>query len=477
MARALQLNSAFPGGPNPTQAQFMASVARHQGIMGPPGCGKSEASLRKAEALTAIYPNNEVVIGSRVRLDVVQNTLPHFWRIATPELYKNWCPREKFVNKHDMVLYLHNGSYIRFTGLADSGDFGSANLGGILYMELYHPLGGKNISPEVYHAGDKALRNPNAPFRCTIFDSNKIPRNHWIYQEFGEDGCEGHELFKPTWEENRHNLPKAHVRNMERTWTEGQRAQMMEPGWGQVISGKPVYGEVFNPSIHVNEDLYISIGDDEDEWIARVDPEHPVWIAIDQSYTQPWVTWNQYVDGQWRMLGEIYPSFVMLDKLIREINKYTEDHFKGCAIRYCTGHDVIAHKDTGIPVEVFAQYGIVPRHRPTKSVTSEVEQVIRFMSRLVDGQPAFQISPKCPATREMFEVGYRWAESKGGIVKNVPLKDGFFDNGADSARHFAINVLGIVPSAPEQRQQPQPFASYGSGPSPLGQPEAARMWA
>jgi hypothetical protein len=462
-SNTLKLKVAFPAPPNPTQAAFMASAARHQLIMGPPGCGKSEASLRKLEALAAWFPNNEVVIGSRVRLDVVQNTLPHFWRIATPELYVQFPQLEKFVNKHDMVLRMHNGSYIRFTGLADSGDFGSANLGAIGFMELYHPLGGKNIRPEVYFAGDKALRNPNANFRCIISDTNRIPRNHWMHEEFGENGKPGHECFFPTWEENKVNLPEGHVREMERTWTTGQRAQMMEPGWGQVISGKPVYGEAFQPGLHVNADL-------------EPDPDKPVWISFDSGYVQPWAHWSQEVGGCWHMLGEINPRFVMLDKFVDQMRQYTEEYFPDCAIRYASGDDVIQHKDTGIALDTLNQYGIRPVHRPTRSVRDEVERIIRYMSRIISGTPALQVHPRCENSIEMFTTGYRWSENKAGIVRDVPLKDGYFDHCADSARHFAINVLGIVPSGRKRAPVQESFANYGSG---LGQPvgnEAFGSW-
>ncbi|HUW30449.1 MAG TPA: hypothetical protein VM223_02430 [Planctomycetota bacterium] len=461
--RALEVRSRFPKGPNLSQARFMACAAHQQLFMGPPACGKSQGVLEKLQWAAAAYPNNEVVIGQRVRLDLVQNTIPHFWRIAVPELYSNWCSREKFANKHDMVLYLHNGSYIRFTGLADSGDFGSANLGAIGLMECYHPLGGKSISKEVYFAGDKALRNPNAAFRFLAIDSNRIPRNHWLYKEFGENGKPGHEVFFPTWDENRPNLPRGFVAALEANWTEGQRAAMMQPGWGEVISGHPVYGETFMPGLHINEALSERTGKDEDEWVAVVDRAEPVYVCWDTGYVQPWVTWHQVIGGQWRCLGELLPSFKLLDALIPMVLAYTEKHFPYCAVRHCTGYDVVHHKDTGVATSTFAQYGISPICRPTRSVRDEVEQIIRYMSRLVPGQgAAFQISTRCPATIEVLRHGYRWAENREGRVGEIPQKDGFFEHGADSVRHFAINVLGLSPQDHRRFTFPESYASYGS---------------
>jgi hypothetical protein len=401
-------------------------------------------------AAASVYPGNQCAIGRRQLIDLKENTIPDFFTIARPELFTNWVPWEQFINRSPMTLRLHNGSLIHFKGFHDSGDAGSANWGAVMLQEVYHPLGGVGIPQNVYYAIDKALRCPAAPFRFIISDTNQAPPDHWLHQEFGDTGRPGHEVVMFDWEENKHNLPPAQVRSLETEWgADPMLRELLKPGWREVISGQPVFGDVFQPAIHVNEAL-------------EVDEDEPVYRSWDPSFVQPWVTWSQIIDGQWTVLGEFLPKQVFLPDLIRGVQQYSAEHFAGCSFRDVADDAVRQRKDVGVPIDVMRQHGINPISRPTDTIRSGLEIMVDYLSRLTrGGGSAFQIHPRCKATIQCLAHGYRWQEGRDDRVRDAPLKDGFYDNGADSLRYFAINKLRVSPRRRAPRQQE--FANYGGG--------------
>ncbi len=451
--RTLDLKIGFPHSPNVSQARLLSSKAREILAMGPPGCGKSEGAYLMILAAAIAYPGNECCIGRAQLIDVKDHTVPHFWRIAPKELFTNWLPYEKFINKSPMVLQLWNGSRIQFTGFHESADAGSANWGAVLLQEVYSPLGGRGIRRDAYLGVDKALRCPAASHRFIIADTNQAPPDHWLHAEFGDNGRPGHEVVHFDWEENKHNLPEAHVAAIEAEWgSDPMLKGLLKPGWQEVISGTAVFGGIFEPSLHINEDL-------------EPDPDEPMWRSWDPSFTQPWVTWNQLIDGKWCVFGEYLPKQVFLPELIHGVELYGTQHFPEARFRDDADHAVTQRKDTGVPIEIMRQHGISPRTTPTRpgGVRRGIEIMVDYMTRLRGKEPLFQIHPRCEATIQCLHHGYRWKQGRDDRLRDEPLKDGFYDNGADSLRYFSQNVLkGIVPSTQRPPAQ-QSFANYGAG--------------
>ncbi len=429
----LRLKTGFPGPPNPSQAMMCASAAREILGMGPPGCGKSWSLYAMILAAACVYENNQCAIGRRQLVDLKETTVPDFFSLAPKELFTNWVPPEQFINRSPMTLRLHNGSMIHFKGFHDSGDAGSANWGAVGLQEVFHPLGGRGITHDVYLAIDKALRCPHARHRFIVSDTNQAPPDHWLHKEFGDNGRPGHEVVMFDWEENKHNLPEAHVESMEAEWgADPILRELLRPGWREVLSGQPVYGEVFRPHLHVNEHL-------------EHDPTRPMRRNWDPSFVQPWVTFSQVVDGQWCTLGEWLPKQVFLPELIRGVELYGAEHFPGCAFEDVADHAVTQRKDTGVPIEIMRQHGIYPRTRPTPSVRDGIEIIVDYLTRLLPGgRSAFQIHPRCKATIQMLAHGYRWQQGRDDRLRGMPLKDGFYDNGADALRYDAVNNLGGI---------------------------------
>jgi len=439
----------FANGPNPSQSRLLGSGAIEKLAIGPPACGKSEGGYFDILAAACKYPGNICAIARRQLIDVKERTVPHFFRIARKELFTNWVPASQFINRSPCVLHLHNGSQISFMGFDTSESAGSANWGAIMLQEVFSPLGGKGIPQEVYDSAFKALRCPAAPYRFIIADTNQAPPDHWLHDKFGDTGRPGHEVIFFRWEENRDNLPEAFVRAMESEWGKDPvLRRLLEPGWQQVFAGKAVFGDVFQPGIHINESL-------------EFDPDQPVWRSWDSSFTQPWVTWSQVVDRQWRVLGEYLPSQCFLPELIGGSQLYGAQHFPGANYRDCADHAVTQRHDTGVPIEIMRQHGISPVSTPTQSVRSGIEVMVDYLTRtLPHGRAAFQIHPRCQATIQCLQHGYRWKKGRDERLRDEPMKDGFFDNGADSLRYVVANVLGGIVRVNELPMMDEAMATY-----------------
>lgn len=467
--KTLDLPIGFPRAANPNQSRLLASAAREVLAMGVPGSGKSEAAYFKILAAACAYPGNMCAIGRAQLKDVTEHTLPHFFRIAPKELFTNWVPREKFMNRSPMVLRTHHGSEIQFVGFHESADAGSANWGAVLLQEVYSPLGGRGINHETYLGIDKALRCPAAPFRFIIADTNQAPPDHWLHDEFGDNGRPGHEVVLFDWASNRANLPEAHVAAMEAEWLANPMLKRLleNPGWCEVISGKPVYGDVFRPDIHIAKG---TPGEPEEE-ILPADPTKPISRNWDPSFVQPWVTFSQVVDGQWRTLGEWLPKQVFLPELIRGVELYGAEHFPGCTFEDVADHAVHQRKDTGKPIDTMRQHGIYPRTTPTQSVRDGIEVIVDYLTRLLPGGRAtFQIHPRCEATIQCLQHGYCWKKGRDDRLRDEPSKDGFYDNGADALRYDAVNNLGGVHRREIMDPMAGVMATYGEmarGPAPV----------
>lgn len=455
----LRVKAGFPGPPNPSQTILCASLAREILGMGPPGCGKSWAMYVKILMAACKYPGNQCAIGRRQLVDLKETTVPDFFSLAPKELFTNWVPPEQFINRSPMMLRLHNGSMIHFKGFHDSGDAGSANWGAVGLQEVYHPLGGVGITHDVYLAIDKALRCPRARHRFICSDTNQAPPDHWLHKEFGDSGRPGHEVVFFNWEENKGNLPEAHVEALETEWRASPMlAELLKPGWREVISGKAVYGDLFQPHIHVAKKVRA-----EDEDPLPPEPDVPIIRSWDPSFVQPWVTFNQIVDRQWRWLGECLPSQVFLPELISEVELYGAEHFPGCVFEDVADDAVNQRKDTGRPIDTMRKRGIFPRTQPVHRVRDGIEVIVDYLTRILPrGRPAFRIHERCTAGRQCLGHGYRWVQGRDDRLRDVPLKDGFYDGGADAARYLAINKLRIIRSSLQRASRLRSFADYSS---------------
>jgi hypothetical protein len=96
-------------------------------------------------------------------------------------------------------------------------------------------------------------------------------------------------------------------------------------------------------------------------------------------------------------------------------------------------------------MEIFRKLGISifsVRDRVSRDINSGISHVRNFIEN-ANGETRLHVSNKCIGICEDLE-NYRYPEHKEGTdLKQLPIKDGYHDHGADSLRYFFINRFPI----------------------------------
>lgn len=126
-----------------------------------------------------------------------------------------------------------------------------------------------------------------------------------------------------------------------------------------------------------------------------------------------------------------------LDELVSEdtsVGSFAQDvlkphlamHYRKQTVVYVGDPAGIAREsDEKSAFDVLASYGVVAIPAHTNRLTGRLEAVRHYLGRMVDGQPGFQIDPKCVVARQGFlgKYHYKRVQSSGERVKDVPEKN------------------------------------------------------
>lgn len=483
--------------PGRVAAQFLASDAFVQAIMGPVGSGKTGASLMKPLYIArrqAPDPRDGV---RRTKFAVIRDTARNLEKTTIPSWHR-WVPKDMPGSdwlggsggqpaKHTIRWALPDGTQveliIEFIGLGD----GSAETampgweGTGAYLNEADKLA-RDVLTYVkgrvgrYPAKDVAAGFGGATWRGVWMDFNAPDVDHWLYKVLVEgETDEGFD--DPRWTpqffvqpgamilqggryilnpraENLANLPDGYYEQQvagQPTW---YCRRMVANQWGANRDGQPVYEE-WNDEFHVSPvDLLPVLG-------LRLR------IGVDAGLTGALVIGQEMPNGQLRILDELVapPTGWGAIKFGEALNRLLAERYAPWA-RGLIGHnggprlggaddiDVFADPAAGSRsstdeqswLQVFAATtGLRVRLAPTNLPTMRLEAVRKPLTRLIDGAPGLFVSPRCKVLRKGFNSGYRLRRvlANGATERYADTPDkNEFSHVHDGCQYFALGETG-----------------------------------
>ncbi len=432
-ANTLRLEWAPPGR---VSAAFMASSARLQVLNGPIGSGKTTTNLMKAIRLgTRQKPSMRQKIELRrgvwapvrqFKLCVVRDTYRQLWRSTLPSWFKR-VPREvgEFVGaenapaRHRVTFELPDGSVVDF--LAEFVAIGDNSAEEVLrgyeptafYLNELDLLSRDVLTFARGRAGRYPDMEDGGPtWHGVLADCNAPELSSWLFKDIftpapADLAAARIELFRqPSGlapdAENLANLPPGYYEEQVSGAAEWYVERMVKNRPGYSRAGKPVYPE-FQDRLHVaGADLPVLVG------VALT-------IGLDAGLNPAAVLGQHSPNGQWRVLDELVGETGMGPMRFGDmLAQRLRERFPGVRTIHAWadpsaayGADTRGGEQSWIEI-VRAKTGIPIRPAPTNRLIPRLEAVRKPLSRLIDGQPGFLMSPRCVILREGFNSGYRF---------------------------------------------------------------------
>ena len=436
----------------PTLREFSNSNHFFRLVLGPFGSAKSSACV--AEIVSrgiAQIPNKEGI--RRTRWAVVRNTFGQLQSTTQKTVY-DWLPPDYFgiTNKTEHT-YLINKITLEdktqveieliFCALDDATDVRkllSLELTGAWLNEL------REIPKVITDAIEGRVgRFPSEKEGgCTWFgviaDSNPPDQSSYIFKLFEERVPLSEELqskyviFKqPSGRskeaENLHNLPKDYYKTMAIGKDPEFIKVYIDGEYGFTRDGKPVYSNYMD-SIHcAGKDIDVVFG-------------YPIIMSLDFGLT-PSCVLSQYLhDGKFNVLKEFYEENTGLRTFLKEIIKpYMISKYKGYEI-ITTGDPAGVKRNDSDERSCFMELksqGFPATPASTNSLLARINAVDAFLTKMVDGKPAFQLSPCCTMLRRGFIGEYKLHMFHGinERFSELPLKNEF-SHLADALQYAAL---------------------------------------
>jgi len=410
--------------PGPVAAAFHRSNAFVRGIMGPVGSGKSvscvwELFTRAAEQ----EPGSDGI--RRTRWAIVRSTFPEL-KTTTIPTWLDWFSEEVF------------GPVVWGSPITHSIKYGDVEME-VWFIALDQPKHVKkllsmeltgawvNEAKETLKAIVDGLtqrvgRFPGKKYGCgitwsgVIMDTNPPDDDSWWYRLAEEDRPDGWEFFKqpgalfkvgakyiknPTAEniQNQQLGYNYYLRMLAGKTREWVKVYILGQ-YGTIIDGKPVYPE-WNDSIHVAEaDIPAMKG-------------VPLELSWDFGLTPACIVSQITPRGQWRIIDELVSEDTGIRQFANDVVlPYLARKYPGIPIDEEGAGDPAGTKrmdtdertvfdeldDAGLHAEPASTNNFIPRR----------ESVAGYLTRLIDGKPAFLLSPRCKSLRKGFNGGYRY---------------------------------------------------------------------
>jgi hypothetical protein len=428
--------------PGPVAQAFMASRARVQIINGPIGSGKTTAALMKGIRLgqaqrpsttrTVRFKGRDAPV-RQFKLCTVRDTYRQLWGTTIQSWFKR-IPRDvgEFngaVNapaSHHVSFGLSDGSLCEFTH--DFVAIGENAVEDVL--RGYEPTAfylneADLLAKEVYtYARGRAGRFPDMSeggptWYGVLLDCNAPEFQSWLYQDIftlspDELAEAGIDLFRQPsglspLAENVDNLPPDYYANQVRLAPEWYIERMVKNRPGYSRAGRPVYPE-FTDQLHVPG--------------VDIQPVRGLrlFIGLDAGMSPAAVFGQQRTNGQWVILDEIAsePGTGAI-RFAEALARRLKDRFQGfdldSIVPYADpaafyGADRKAGERDWTQI-VGAKAGLRIRPAPTNKPGPRWEAVRLPLTRLIDGAPGLQLSPRCKVLRLGFNSNYRFRKITG----------------------------------------------------------------
>ena len=277
-----------------------------------------------------------------------------------------------------------------------------------------------------------------ATWSGVILDSNFPDDDHWLYRIAEKERPKGWEVFKQpgglifkggnyndreNYEanpeaENVPNLPNGHeyyfrqLPGKSRDWIKvfilGQ--------YGSITDGKPIYPE-WNDDLHCKK--------------ASPYPGRPLLLGFDYGLTPACAVCQVSPRGQLVVLAELFAKDMGIRQFARDVVRpFLAMNFHDYGFQAAGDPAGLARSDTDEKTcfMELAEEGIACVPAPSNSFVARREAVAKYLTRMVDGQPALLVDPGCDMIRRGFNGRYQYRRLQ--VVgeeryKDVPDKNDF----------------------------------------------------
>ena len=419
----------------PVASDFLMARGDFDVIMGPVGSAKSTAACMR---IIQMALEQTPFMGVRhSRFAIVRNTN----RMLLDTTLKTWLALfpEKDYGVFERVRMTHriratiNGMAcdieVQFRPLESQDDIRnllSAEYTGIFFNEI------REIDPEIIpHAQARCGRFPNAARGgCTwsgiIGDTNPWAFTSEFHKWFVTQVRPGYGFFKQPggldpMAENLHNLAqtsataklewndpvrqaqgRTYYEKLLRDYSPDDADMYVHCKYGASRAGKPVF-KSYNDNAHIREFGY--------------DKSLPLLLGYDCTGRNPAALVAQKTDvGQWRILAELCEDAMGMVQHAAELARYISDEFPDAVIAKITADPagVTADANDLNMLQVIRQRfpGVLVMKARTNDPATRIEAVDGAFRRLINGEPAILIHPRCKILREACISAYHYRRLK-----------------------------------------------------------------
>jgi hypothetical protein len=184
--------------------------------------------------------------------------------------------------------------------------------------------------------------------------------------------------------------------------------------YGTISDGKQIYPE-WNDDIHCK--------------VVKPYPDKPLLLGFDYGLTPACVICQVSPRGQLIVLGELFAKDMGIRQFARDVVRpYLALNFHGYSFQACGDPAGMSRSDTDEKTcfMELAEEGIACVPAITNSFVGRREAVAKYLTRLVDGRPAFMVDPSCDMIRRGFNGRYQFRRLQvvgAERYKDVPDKN------------------------------------------------------
>ena len=245
--------------------------------------------------------------------------------------------------------------------------------------------------------------------------------------------------------ENTKNLNNEYYNNIIRGKSKGWIDVYIMNRLGAIEEGKPVFNS-FNEDAHLSQDA------------IPFTPKAPIYIGIDFGLTPSAVFAQRIGMGIWHILKELVCQDMGAVKFAErwrlELREYKQTEFN---IYGDPAGDFRSQTDESTPFQILRGAGIQAYPAPSNDISLRLEAVNSALTRMVDGQTGFLVSPKCINIRKGFQGGYHYRrlQVSGDRYEDKPMKNRY-SHIMDAMQYMMLGA-GEGKSLVRGRQPMKPF--------------------
>jgi len=319
-----------------------------------------------------------------------------------------------------------------------------------------------------------ALAGVDCDWHGMFGDTNSPDDLNWYFKLAEEVKPEGWEFFDQPgglikvngiWmqnpkAENLANLPTGYyLRGMEGKSKEWIKVNLANE-YGSLFTGKPVYSE-YNDRIHVaREPLAAYRG-------------LPLIIGVDFGLTPAAAITQLSRRGQFRVLDELVSEGMGIERFLRDsLKPFLAQKYAGLQVLIApdpAGRQRV-QTDERTCIDMIRAAGFAVKEPHTNGFRARREAVSHFMTRMVDGEPAYLLSPTCKMLRRGKQGGYHYklVHSSTGDRVIEEVADNDFTHPSDAEQYAALAAVGPMLGAQNNPSKVRRGSSYKPGDSHAG---------